>query len=371
MTQFETAYNQLNKVFSVKDFQLNSERNIDYFPDHLEKILDDYFNIYTNKYEDIIESYVPFDTGNNKIVTKKLEILIPAIKDTVKLYYEGKISKASECFFEALNSIIFEEIKPYEELKETKNFYRARSGSSAHFTKKDLFHINFEKRHHVKTNRFSVTGFPALYFGDSTYVCWEEFNKHSLRDLWFSRVENKENLKIIEIQRIEDLVSNLEDVPKYLKLTFLLRYILTFPLTIASTVKVKNDGAFKPEYIIPQLLLEYITNNEEIDGIKFPSSKVDYEKLYNIPAYNYVFPAKAISKTGYCKKLKSIFHLTEPTSLEIEEIIYNPSHNTAVHGYIKTDDKKIELVKGVKSDYVNTSFGKLESRLNSREVSEI
>ena len=45
---------------------------------------------------------------------------------------------------------------------------------------------NRKKLKSVSTNRYSVPGFPALYLGDTTYVCWEEFNKFRIRDLWFS-----------------------------------------------------------------------------------------------------------------------------------------------------------------------------------------
>ena len=158
-----------------------------------------------------------------------------------------------------------------------------------------------------------------------------------------------------------------------LQLTFLLRYLITFPLTIACSIKVKNPtGNFKPEYIIPQLLLQYISRNDKIDGLKFLSTKVDYSKLYNIDAYNYVFPVKTIKKEGFCSVLSELFHSTEPTSLELEEIIYNPTtHPMVIGGGTPSDTRQIELVEGQKSYYSTTSFGKIETTLRIRKVGKV
>lgn len=358
----------------AKDFEAPLNQISDeYFPDFLANALDKYVNFYKSQLLGQIDEKVPFDSVKKDVVISKIELFSDAIKKTVDLFYQGKVFEATDAFNKALESILFNEISALSTIPAKTNFYRARANAEKHLTKADLFHIKFELRHIVSTNRYSIPGFPALYLGDTTYVCWDEFNRHKLRDLWFARLTNTRDLKIIQIQRIEDFLIELEEVNQDLQLTFLLRYLITFPLTIACSIKVKHPtGNFKPEYIIPQLLLQYISKNNKIDGIKFLSTKVDYSKLHNVEAYNYVFPVKTIEKKGFCGVLADLFHSTEPTSLELEEIIYNPTtHPMVIGGGTASDTRQIELVEGQKSYYSTTSFGKIEKSLIIKNVGQV
>jgi len=358
----------------AKDFEAPLSQTTDiYFPDFLNTALDKYVNFYKSNLVPHIDQQVPFESGAKDIVIAKIETFSNEIKKTVDLFYQGKIFEATDTFNKSLETILFDDIQALSTIPISSNFYRARANGEKHLTKADLFHIKFELRHIVSTNRYSVPGFPALYLGDTTYVCWDEFNRHKLRDLWFARLTNTRDLKIVQIQRIEDFLNELNSINQDLQLTFLLRYLITFPLTIACSIKVKHPSAnFKPEYIIPQLLLQYISKNDKIDGIKFLSTKVDYSKLHNVDAYNYVFPVKTIEKKGFCSALSDLFHSTEPTSLELEEIIYNPTtHPTVFGGGSSTDTRQIELVEGQKSYYSTTSFGKIERSLMIRNVGKV
>ncbi len=187
-------------------------------------------------------------------------------------------------------------------------------------------------RHLVATNRYSVPGFPALYLGDSAYVCWEEFGRHRLRDLTFAAFENKRDVRVVDINNLKEFNAELNAAtnPLY-KLTDIMRYVCTYPLILACTCLVlERKGSFKPEYIVPQLLLQYVSQQANVDGVKFPSSRIDYNALQNVKAYNYVFPVKTNAQTGYCKSLKDVFVLTHPTSLELEEVINNPMYQYGV-----------------------------------------
>lgn len=374
MSKFKTVFDQIIPHIQPKDFVIpNSRPHNSYFPDYMKNALSDFSTFYSSNLISKVDDLVPFDGGGKNVVYNKILELNSSINRTIELYYEGKVSEASNHFFNSLDKLLFDDIQSTVKIPENTSFYRARSDNGSHFKREDLFHIKFELRHIVSTNRYSIPGFPAIYLGDTTYVCWEEFNRCKLRDLWFVKIENQKELNILQIQRIEDLLDELRNINKDWQLTYLLRYLLTFPLALACTVKVLNpNGSFKPEYIIPQLLSEYISTKDEIDGIKFPSTKVEYSSLTNVKAYNYVFPVKKIAKSEFCSVLKDNFHLTEPTSLNLEEIIYNPtSPPIAVSGGNSEDIKQIELVKGQKSNYSNTSFGKLEKSLQGRELKKI
>jgi len=352
---------------------LSQEKDID-FVDSLNGFLDNYVEFYKNNLISLVDEKVPYrGTDRTNIVIDKIEKLTTSIKKTVDFYYQGKILEATNIFNKGLDKIFFKDISLTSDIPESTNFYRARIDNSKLFSKSDLFHIKFELRHIVSTNRFSIPGFPALYLGDTTYVCWKEYGIQKLRDLWFARFTNTRNLKVIKIQRIEDLLTEINSIAVDWQLSYILRYLITFPLIIACSIKVKHpSGNFKPEYIIPQLLLQYVSKNKDIDGIKFLSTKVDYSKLFNVEAYNYVFPVKSIQKNGFCSELEKIFHLTNPTSLELEEIIYNPTtHPMIFGGGSSSDTRQIEMIEGLKSYYSKTSFGKIEGCLLSREICDV
>lgn len=366
-----------SEIFQTPKIQSES----DYFPDYLENKLSEYIEFYCDELKPILKKLVFGDAEINQI-ENIAHIFKDGLKQTVDYYYSGKIYEATSCIHKILNNHNFPSPNsgPNVILQENFNFFRARKHEEdRHFKNNDLFHISFESRHKVSSNRYSIPGFPALYLGDSCYVCWEEFDRYRLRNLWFSRISNQRELNVIQIEGVEHFLDHFEYINTAEELAWMDRtapiyfYLITFPLTLSCTIKVKNPtGTFKPEYIIPQLLLQYVSQNPDIDGIRFPSSKIDYSKLKGFEGYNYVFPVKESAKSGYCKKLTETFYCTEPTSLEIEEIIYNKEYQVGMYiGGGSTSMKEIEIIDGEKISYDDTSFGRIERALAKKELKKI
>ena len=117
------------------------------------------------------------------------------------------------------------------------------------------------------------------------------------------------------------------------------------------------------------MLLEYVVRNEKIDGIMFPSTKINYDNLENLKAYNYIFPIRENQDSGYCPILKSTFTLTEPTSLKLEELLDNPVYKKTffyTQKELAEKPEKITIIKEEKKEYFNTSFGKLDTILKKK-----
>lgn len=336
----------------------------EYYPNYIKVKLNSFISFYK---ENILGKNIIL---NDTEIFNNIQILSNGIVSCILDFYEGKIFEATATFNRTLEEILFDQINLLSKIPLNSKFYRARKNDKHQFVKEDLFHIDFQSRHLVSTNRYSVPGFPALYLADTTYTCWEEFDRYRLRELWFSRIENQRDLKIIKFERIHDFLNEMEINPSMNHHELFGSYLLAFPLTIACTVKAQfPHGNFKPEYIISQLLLQYISKNDTIDGIKFPSSKINYDDLINVKCYNYVFPVKKITEKGYCEKLMETFFITQPTSLELEEIIFNPS---SLFGRPSTGQKGIiKLIKNKEAQYEHTSFGKLESCLNRLQLEKI
>ncbi|AWM14208.1 hypothetical protein DI487_10325 [Flavobacterium sediminis] len=371
---FRDAVDKIKPLLTEEIFKIPIEqKGSNSFPTFLKEELDKYAKVFEKTINPIIEEYVEFESLEKGIILNKIKQFSNSLLESINLHYQGKVLESIEIFNNSLKEILFEEINTSDKIAAGRKFYRARKDNESHFTSADLFHIKFEDRIHVTTKRYSIPGFPALYLGESTYVCWEEFDRTKFRSLWFSKFKNTVDLKIILIERLEDFLTEIEKVSKDFQLTFILRYLVTFPLSIACSIKVKNTKAnFKPEYVIPQLLLQYVSKDDNFDGIKFPSTKINYSKLKNVPSYNFVFPIKTNKEKGYCDFLTSAFELTEPTSLEIEEVIDNPHNQNTVHGYTTyNEEKHFEIIEGLKTVYDSSAFGKIEKRLNVRDCKKI
>jgi hypothetical protein len=350
---------------------INQELDDNYFPTFLEQQLTGYIKNYTDKILPLADGAVRYSDGQENVVLKKITTLSNGILQTVIHYYYGRVLEATETFNKTLDLIKYNAISTAIkiDIKKGTSFYRTRPGDSTPFLKKDLFHNPFEKRHLVKTSRYSIPGYPALYLGSSVYVCWEEYGRPEIKKLHFSRFSNTRDLKISRLQRLDDFIKVLENSQnsEKLKSISLLRYLSFFPLVIACTIRTQKDGIFKPEYIIPQLLLQYISSNDSgIDGIMFPSSKVTYSKT-TVPSYNYVFPVRTNQVEGYCSFLMDLFELTEPTSLELEEL-RNHFRNTEPVDESCTPLGDITIVGGIIGKYSFTALGHLEEILNSRKA---
>lgn len=255
----------------VKSNILNLNENNSYsgsFRNYFNKRLDDYLNL-LSQLDDSTLGFKKTKSTNESIITLQ-EGFVNGLKETISFYYDGSPSKA----YDKLKSTISQRLKRYRKLlkiseyKANEDFFRIRSiGGNLEHELEQFFHIPFQIREKVSTQRFSIPGFPSLYLGRSVYVCWEELNRPNLRDFHLVRLQSQEKIKFIDLAPpfLETNVNNIE----YYK------YLMTWPLIFACTIRVKYpDDVFKPEYIIPQLLLQWTRQEKEIDGIRYWSTHV-------------------------------------------------------------------------------------------------
>lgn len=232
------------------------------------------------------------------------------------------------------------------------NFYRIRQLPSIYEVEaKELFHIPISKRGIVKTQRYSIPGYPCLYLGKSIYGCWEEMRRPPMHTCAVSRFQNKVELNFIDLS-----------LPTKEKLK-LPTYQELVPLIISCMIPVVNDSdTFKPEYIIPQLIFEWFLKNREfngktIHGIAYTSTHLNDEFYFpNDKFINYAIPVFNVNeKHNYCKELCSIFQLTKPTTNDIEKLKWGYLVNTSAPS---NDEEQVRIF-----NYDNSDFGNLEGRL--------
>lgn len=84
---------------------------------------------------------------------------------------------------------------------------------------------------------------------------------------------------------------------------YLIKYIITYPLAAACSVKVKNRSSnFVEEYIFPQLFMQWIRETDDIDGVRYKSS-LNSTLVQSMGAINIALPVKKFRNDGLDEQL--------------------------------------------------------------------
>jgi hypothetical protein len=88
--------------------------------------------------------------------------------------------------------------------------------------------------------------------------------------------------------------------------TFIEGYILAWPLIVACSIKTGNkDSSFHPQYLVPQMLLQWVCDEQKVDGIRYFSTRTPRG---GFPYYNFAFPARVIKSEGRCATCRRSSH---------------------------------------------------------------
>lgn len=239
-------------------------------------------------------------------------------------------------------------------------FYRARKNNGSIKTFKDMFHIPNTRREIVKTERFSVPGYPCLYLGNTVFDCWEEMGKPSFDELFFSGYKVLNEFYVYNLRK-----PKFEDFEKDRISKTLERLVYV----IACQFIMKNhDAPFKPEYIIPQLIMEIIVsiNRKKLEnesgpfplvwGVLFTSTclsdgfqyQEDYLENIAIPVVD--------TENEHCGYLASLFEVSEPVCYRYEEL----KERQAGLSWESIDENQEDKIR---KEYELTKLGFIEKRL--------
>ncbi|WP_333810080.1 hypothetical protein [Flavobacterium sp.] len=331
----------------------------------------------------LFEQYLEIINGFNDEFGSKIKINLPIIENEIKL-----IKEALEFYLVGKTNHAYQKINECLELLKSKNlleigdingdFYRIRTGSNINYSKKDLFHIPFQMREKVATQRYSIPGLPCIYMADSLYTAWEEMNRPDFNNIHVTRLSfNTKNTKLLFLNTTTQEIRNrciVDD--KITKENILIKYLSYWPLLAScSFVVYKREETFKPEYILPQMVLQWVIENDNIDGIQFKSNRIKYD-VSNIGSFNNVaIPVVKNKEKGYCEILSNKIEFTEPLSWSLLDISEPNIKNFLNKEDIKVDDIRsasyIELINGEKSDYFTTKFGIMETKLKSMPIKKL
>ncbi len=298
--------------------------------------------------------------------------------DCLRYYYKGspsaafaELDKAIQSVKPSFDSLCIKGIRS-EGLGQ---LYRLRVASARNLQKQDLFHVPFEKRGFVLNQRYSIAGLPCLYLGSSLYVCWEELNRPEFNSLQISRfkIDTGKKISIVDFGILPRVIFESFDKNssrfKYKKQfedyveSVSIAKTICWPIICACSIRARQpEATFKPEYIIPQLLSEWIANKKGYDGIRYFSMALPSYSLNNELILNYVFPVRTRNPKGYCRRLSRLFKMTEPISWGLAQSLARDYHITGPYEY------QFNVVPGFRSTYSETEFGKIQMFIDSLPI---
>ena len=229
-------------------------------------------------------------------------------------------------------------------------FFRIRVSPDEKLKKpKDLFHVPYKKRHLVRNERYSLAGHPCLYLSTDLYIAWQECgypHSYYYSEFLYQQSDDESQwnfITFISPRKMAELSFVVLNKTEKYYLELAKSILVSYPLMLACSIVNQNgNSAFKSEYIIPQMLTQWVYRHYDvIKGIRYFSCyDADDNYIYN--GYNVVIPAKNIdNRNGLSKDLVAKFKVTIPklfehrlTDLEIKAVsdykkeLINVLHNT-------------------------------------------
>ena len=325
---------EFKRVFANKNLFLPIRWDGRDFVSTLQKLYSDY--------TDLLFRFCP------KEIAEKVRRCCSLIIDSIDHYLYGFPAEAYRVFECLMHQLMEQPLQRYnksifESIMGTYNdplglFRIVGVSDNRKYDRTRVFHTPYNLRSMVSTSRYSIAGFPSLYLGTSIDLCREEvrlnpYDKFEIaslfkleRDWYASGVE----INVIELAlKPQDFINeninedNSNRITNRRFLNHFLRsnivqssYVLWYPLIAScSYIRVNKINPFAVEYIIPQLLMQWVRTEmkpfDKLIGVRYFSCAS--ERASDL-GFNYVFPTSGeqIPAFPFCRVLSKAFVLTEP-----------------------------------------------------------
>ena len=282
---------------------------IDFYKDFFQRYLQCLENIDSDTWEFVNSCMSVFINHNGGPLVDfdlvaECKMLMDSIIKSLSAYFNGSPNMAYRILEHTFADKNFHLLQTLPQIQYLGPLYRVR-GVRNLSVQKDLFHTPFELRNSCGSYRYSILGYPSLYLAGSIETALAESR---IIDNQYSVMLFRSN----EILRCIDL-----SLPSR-ELSFWERYslVLFYPLIFACGLKVKEENKpFKPEYVIPQLLFQVVSECSDLMGVSYTSTRMENPDYRNGKQRNYVLkvPNADIAK-GQSIELAGKFKCTMPVS---------------------------------------------------------
>ena len=305
------------------------------------------------KYEDLLRNADSTVTAGVSIRFDEIKDICDRICKIVDAYLSGFPSKAYNRLVRLMRRYYIKsqyQLKVYQKTntcglsgraeEDSLSFFRVRDKIES-FDRVELFHVPKEKRSIIGASRYSISGYPSLYLSTSLELSYNELGGPncgyaSLFKLNRSISDNM--IKVIELAiKPQDFIGESalrynEDkrgsrkftvlYSRFFDKSFQATYLYWYPLIAAcSYIRASVDNKFNAEYIVPQLLMQWVCKNSKNDlcGIRYFSCR---DEASSEMGFNYVFPVNNFSfkasanNMHYCSILQKAFSLSSPRIID-------------------------------------------------------
>lgn len=315
-----------------------------------------------DRFKDIFNEYVKKLDEKNIIhspeTIREIKCNLKLITKACKSYLSGDTKTSLNCAVKILDRLKERIVEMPMEMK----LFRARETSLYHsLNRKEMFHIPNNKRFLVGNQRYSISGIPCLYLGQSTYICWEELGRPNPYTCNFVGVRNQRILKLLDMT-----------IPLYSPDP---KMIPVIPIILSCCLYSRKNRVFKQEYILPQLIMQaIIARKERVWGIKYLSTSFFYSDFpfasdsntlkSDIQKHNnYAFPAIGVENNdSLSEELVAIFHMTNTFSIWQQQLVDSKEYTPVA--------SKQEL-DGTINYLDNSTFGQLDRIFNKNKLASL
>ncbi len=217
----------------------------------------------------------------------------------------------------------------------------------------ELFHLPLSKRAYSNNERFSLAGFPSLYLSTMLPLAWQEcgypqkyyYSEYQYEYSYDNTFENcliDKELQFLTLYS-PDEICNWGISEKYnhfdLWLDVVTKYLKSYPLILAcSFVNQSGKVPYKQEYIIPQMLMQWVQRyNSAVQGISYFTCLDTSMWPRQWCAYNIVIPAmEPYDDKMYSNILRDKFCWTVPQffTVPIADKKYNEHDREIIYGFL-------------------------------------
>lgn len=342
---------RLEEFYKLTKDILQRERKDKNFLLHLKTLL----GVYLESYQNLDDSYFNERAEGKAALMNEIQKVCDGIEECLDLYSRANLGACIEKMREIINHDSFCAYR----VRKGSIWYRSRmvEGRKRVLKANEMFHVPFELVRKIGNNRFSISGYPCLYLSKTIWACWEELGEPAMEDFCTSLVKPTREIELLDL-RFPNM--------KYDQTVESVLYSL--PLIIACSVEVEYPAdPFKPEYILPQIVMLALVNHERFEGCSFTSTKkIDNFDWPDDLLCNIAIPVKCVNETGLCPKLTDSFLISDPINYKYEVLKCKVSPTP-----IASDSDIEELFLGprvnatIYENYDESIFGQMQAILKN------
>lgn len=333
------------KIFKDENFSLPKKRKEKDFSKELKNLFNEYIRKLIKNQTEILKDENVFALFCD--ILNVTDLLIESVDN----YLNGFPANALKPFYKIMQIVRKYPLHSYRKDASEEQIILFRAvhvTENISYDRTRVFHTPYDLRSKVSTSRFSIAGYPSLYLSTSLELCREEIKDAEKNEriissafkMWWKKEKPKVDIQVIElgIKPQDFFVHDITNGNKRLKRVRQVleqektkfKYLIWYPLIAAcSFIRKEKEDPFAAEYIIPQLLMQWLRNEinkkgnkmTKLIGIRYFSCASSEASNMGL---NYVFPTSGEVESElypYCALLTKTFRLTKPVYIDEYESV--------------------------------------------------